>query len=437
MNFRKRYKISKSTHLNLSGGGIGLSWSIIPGLSYSFNSKGIYRNTSIPGTGFYSRKKVAGWNDFCKDTQEDSKPSTITLTLNIDVTADDDNVIHVKTTYSDTGEDVEEERMQQIRKQEVYKEALAETYVEFVQEFNDKTEELTDIYKLTASPMSEFVVRGILEELTPVFIEPQTYQEPEPEVEQIRAELQAEAERQINPVLFWTAKSKREAYIAEHLSERVAQAMHVWKTDKEAFDKQEAQRVKESNAQIQQQHDEEMSQLAYLLKDDGVSVSDKIDGFIEKLELPIDVELDYDYDEKSKSLYVDLLLPSIEIMPNRKAALLATGKPSVKSKTKYELNNDYMTCVVGVAFFIASALYNTTTSIDKMLVNGFSTRISGATGNMEETAIYSVVFNREQFSQINYQKINPVDALTAFPCHIDLLKTMEYKSIQPFTKDEI
>ena len=58
-NYRKRIKIAPGIHLNLSKGGV--STSIGPkGAKISIGKNGTYLNTSIPGTGLYSRQKISG-----------------------------------------------------------------------------------------------------------------------------------------------------------------------------------------------------------------------------------------------------------------------------------------------------------------------------------------------------------------------------------------
>ena len=58
-NYRKRIKIAPGIHLNLSKGGV--STSIGPkGAKISIGKNGTYLNTSIPGTGLYSRQKILG-----------------------------------------------------------------------------------------------------------------------------------------------------------------------------------------------------------------------------------------------------------------------------------------------------------------------------------------------------------------------------------------
>lgn len=60
-NYRKRIKIAPGVHLNFSKGGV--STSIGPkGAKISIGKNGTYLNTSIPGTGLYSRDKLSGGN---------------------------------------------------------------------------------------------------------------------------------------------------------------------------------------------------------------------------------------------------------------------------------------------------------------------------------------------------------------------------------------
>ena len=70
-NYRKRIKIFPGVHLNISKGEV--STSIGPkGYNVSVGKKGTYLNTSIPGTGFYSRRSFSSKhkknNDNCQST---------------------------------------------------------------------------------------------------------------------------------------------------------------------------------------------------------------------------------------------------------------------------------------------------------------------------------------------------------------------------------
>ena len=79
-NFRKRIKIAPGIHLNLSKSGI--STSVGPkGAKISVGKNGTYLNTSIPGTGLYSRKKLSG-NSFNYNIKSNNYHSKTNTTMN-------------------------------------------------------------------------------------------------------------------------------------------------------------------------------------------------------------------------------------------------------------------------------------------------------------------------------------------------------------------
>ena len=57
--FRKRIRIAKGIHLNVSKSGTSLS--VGPrGAKVTIGKKGVYANVGIPGTGLYARQKISG-----------------------------------------------------------------------------------------------------------------------------------------------------------------------------------------------------------------------------------------------------------------------------------------------------------------------------------------------------------------------------------------
>ena len=61
IRFRKRIKIIKGVHLNISKSGTSLS--VGPrGAKVTIGKKGVYANVGIPGTGIYTRQKISGVN---------------------------------------------------------------------------------------------------------------------------------------------------------------------------------------------------------------------------------------------------------------------------------------------------------------------------------------------------------------------------------------
>lgn len=58
MNFRKKIRITNRITINLTPSEITVTVGIIKGISINIGRKGIYLNTSFPGTGIYDRRKI-------------------------------------------------------------------------------------------------------------------------------------------------------------------------------------------------------------------------------------------------------------------------------------------------------------------------------------------------------------------------------------------
>ena len=62
MRFRKRVKVFPGFSLNFSSSGISSTIGV-RGASINFSKRGTYFNSGIPGTGFYDRQKIGGFQN--------------------------------------------------------------------------------------------------------------------------------------------------------------------------------------------------------------------------------------------------------------------------------------------------------------------------------------------------------------------------------------
>ena len=157
-----------------------------------------------------------------------------------------------------------------------------------------------------------------------------------------------------------------------------------------------------------------------------------LDNFLHSITLPVNFTVSYEYDDKNGILTVDLDLPEIEDLPTSKASTLASGKVKIKNKTQKELKEQYLICVTGLAFFFSSHFFNLSTRINKVLISGFTQRISKKTGQLTDEYIYSVLFTREEFAQLVIKDLIPYFAIEQFEHKINYSKTFELMTIEPF-----
>lgn len=149
--------------------------------------------------------------------------------------------------------------------------------------------------------------------------------------------------------------------------------------------------------------------------------------------MPVDFSANADYNTEKHIVYLDIDLPEIEMMPNKKATELSSGKLSVKDKTSKELRYDYSRCVAGMAFYLSGLAFNVSTEVEKIVVSGYTQRISSKTGNIQDDYVYSILFDRNAFANLNFNNIEPIDAIKNFENRVNISSTFEMKTIMPFT----
>ena len=434
MAFRKRKRIAKGMHLNLSGSGIGFSYRLFPGLSFSINKEGLYCNTSIPGTGFYSRNKVTETNDNQKDTPSDlahvssknALPKSSIIEVAVDVQANNDGSFTYKLYDLDGNENksiIVESRVTASRQ---FKEII-------VNAINDRTNELTDIYKLTARPLTAIDMEKKVEEVKPVDIAAKTYDIEKPTYESVKKKLMAEAKKEIRSLFFWTNSNKREAYVSKMLEPTFKTELSKWESAKNDFDQKQKEIV--NNAILE--YENAQKTFDGFINGEEDYINDSIDNLLACLKVPFDFSINYEYLATNKILRIQLDLPEIEDFPKKKASLLATEEMSIKDKGKVEFYRDYATSVCGMAFFFSGMMFNISLNIRAIEISAYTQRINKATGIEEDSFIYSVIFNRGHFARINFGAIDPIEALKAQPNKSKILKSFEMREIVPYTEEEI
>lgn len=165
-------------------------------------------------------------------------------------------------------------------------------------------------------------------------------------------------------------------------------------------------------------------------------MEDKLDAWLSELDLPVEFNLDYEYSEENQCMMVDLDLPEIEDLPDTKAVEMADGSVKERQKSLKDLRADYVRCVFGMAVFFAGNILNISPYIEKVCVSAYTQR-RNRKGDLADQYIYSVLFRREGFARIDYEKIDPVEFCMEFKNRCNIAATGEMKEIEPYADADI
>ena len=108
----------------------------------------------------------------------------------------------------------------------------------------------------------------------------------------------------------------------------------------------------------------------------------------------------------------------------------ASGQKS-KAKTQKQAALDYSTCVCGLAFFFSGMFFNVSTKIKQICISGYTQRLNKKTNVINNDYVFSVQFDRDTFSRIDYRNINPVEQIQRFPHLLNITASNVMKTINP------
>ncbi len=431
MRFRKRIRICKGVNLNLSKSGISASIGT-RGASVTIGKNGIYGNCGIPNTGIYDRKKIVSYNNSSTNRYATSSP--IKTYFNISVSLDEKGA-PILEVFDQQGAIITDEKIiNKVKRDSQYKEKILQLSQKKKTEVENQLYSLINIFKLTECPILDphpFEVK--LKALKQQKYTRQSYNIPQPIIDNIRNKLEKEAKKNVSSILFWTTNTKRKQYVTERLDQQFAAALSRWEIDKELYEGSEKSKEKAKNKQYTEAYNDRKSELEGFLNGWDKYVTQRIDEILSQIELPINFSIDYDYKEADGKLLIDLDLPEVEDMPTTKVNELASGKISIKNKTSKEISNDYATCVCGLAFYFAGLLFNISIKIKEIEVSGYTQRIDSKDGNIKDDYIYVVRFDRDSFANIEYKNIAPIESIQLFPHVLNISKTFIFKTIDPKT----
>lgn len=435
MRYRKRVKIAKGIYVNLSGSGASLSMGV-RGASVTAGKKGTYLNTGIPGTGIYNRQKIGGGSTETKSSGYLSGSSSAPqMKINVELNLDDKGSPILRLTDSSGSKITDESIIRKVKRGEQYKQGVEKLIAKKREEVEDNLKNFIEIYKSTPDLYVQSQIQDELSNLTPRQYERRNFTESEPLIDDVKKDLVIEAKQKINKLFFWNNKKLRTEYVANNLKTRHHGLLDKWGQRKYDFELKQDKIETEQNTIFKEEYESIKIDLENYLEGGEDYVSNKIEVILNEITLPVDFSIDYEYTKNKSSLFIDLDLPEIEDMPTEKVNTLASGKISVKGKTQKEIKQEYAQCVSGIAFYFSGLFFNISSKINTIQISGYTQRVSKKTGNIEDDYVYSIKFQRDKFETLNFDNIDPIEAFKNFEHEMNLTKTLELKTIEPFVME--
>jgi Protein of unknown function (DUF4236) len=442
--FRKSIRLAPGVRLNFGKRGMSISAGV-KGASVTLGSRGTYANMSIPGTGVSYRTRLGGASEARRLERQQYRLEREMQRLeaeqrrqkalsNVKLRLKDDGSMDVEDAF---GNPLSRADMRLLWEQ---KEDLIREWLKTnTDEINGDVELLTRIHEDTPNANAE-----------PEYVA-QPFDEPKPEGPSLPT-LEARPEREVLPPLgffsrlFALRRKKHEQEYAR-LEQEYGNALKAWENrcaEKEALYQSEVkaweQAIADWEARKSQHETNELQKAAdycRALREDLSLMNSMLEKALESLAWPRETLVDFAISSDSKDVWLDVDLPEIEDLPQRVASLTASErKLNIKSKSQKQLRQEYSTHIHGIAFRLAGTAFASLPSSEKVMVSGYSQRLDKATGKVDDDYLYSVVIDRQRFSQINFEAletIDPIGAIEVFELRRQMTSTGIFKAIEPFT----
>ena len=296
-----------------------------------------------------------------------------------------------------------------------------------------------------------------------------SFDEIEPTIESVSDTLVEEAKETISAFLPWKQSKLRKAYVSENLDERFKEEHEAWKSKKDEFESlqkellDKAESKRKTVSELRQSKNDYIRNRTKELFDAEVktweiergefyntflmSLQNVIDGdkdyvitAISSLfpdeELPMEYFVDFVYEEEKGKVMIDLDLPEIEDIPEKKIVLTPSGKKSIRMKGQTDLRSDYANCVFGLAMYVANSIFNVSLKVQEIEISGFTQRKEANSAVATDQYVFLVDFNRDLFSKIDFKRLTSIQIMDFFQHCFNMTKSFDMKQIDLSTAND-
>ncbi len=451
VRYRKSVSLGKGARINFSKSGPSLSFGR-KGASINIGKRGTYLNLGLPGTGFSTRTKIAGSSSRgshakgARTSSASHKPLSPERSRALEIlrahskggnsarlAVDVSDMGEIIFYFADTNEQITDKAvLREVKKMPEVKAGIEQLKVrqqEIWRELQSSSEEASsefiEIYKLTPRVISERTLSNRLARLEPSKYERPLFPKPEPSQDEIRDALEAEARQNVTGL--FGKKRKIEEYVSGQWADFSEAYVAAWRRERWSFEREQDEIERLENDRLQMEYEQEKARLESVLGKDDEAIADLVEDWLIDLTIPADVSAQTDCIDGK--VYLDLDLPEIEDLPQTTTKQLKSGQVKVVNKTQKQLKQEYATCVLGLAFFLAASIFNLNLNITEVEISGYTQR-RNKDGDIVDDYIYSVRFPREKFRKM--EVTDPIGDIAEFENRMKLSNAFSFGRIKPY-----
>lgn len=280
-----------------------------------------------------------------------------------------------------------------------YKPAVGDISIKMVSAFEKRDAEFTAMHKKAARMQKLSEHQKKIDALSPQQYERESFPLSRPRREDVRRELEAEAETRI-VALYEDKLNERTAFINEHEKDAMAARLRAYEEVQAFFIDIQDDKETRANALFQKEYERQKKEIEDYINGEPSLTEQNIRMILGELTLPYRVEICCDYNENLGLLNTDIEFYGDMNLPTNKTNILASGKISVKDKLVKEMEQFKTETIVSMIYYVAASLFNAS-------INIRTQRIAVWLDGKREGLIW-IQFDRNQFSKLSMRTVNPM-----------------------------
>lgn len=293
------------------------------------------------------------------------------------------------------------------RRTNEYKSAYKEVTANMLQVYEENTRAYTYLHENMPSVESVVKLKNDLMTLSPQKYERGHFDFRKPTKDDIEKDLLEEA-KNIN---FDKTKTNghvdEKMFVKEHINEMIEVRQQAWQEACDFFNKIEDAREERENTRLFAEYKSLYNRKKEYIEGNESVVKQELLNLCGKVSVPYNLSLSFAYNQTTHILETSIIVEDGISVPITKAAILASGKISIKNKLVRETITEKTNSAISLTYFLAAHLFNVSPNIQYL-------RLSLYERNKQNPLLW-VEFEREKFICVNPYRVGVLSDILSYP----------------------
>lgn len=293
------------------------------------------------------------------------------------------------------------------RRTNEYKSAFKEVTANMLQVYEENTRAYTYLHENMPSVESVVKLKNDLMTLSPQKYERGHFDFRKPTKDDIEKDLLEEA-KNIN---FDKTKTNghvdEKMFVKEHINEMIEVRQQAWQEACDFFNKIEDAREERENTRLFAEYKSLYNRKKEYIDGNESVVKQELLNLCGKVSVPYNLSISFAYNQTTHILETSIIVEDGISVPITKAAILASGKISIKNKLVRETITEKTNSAISLTYFLAAHLFNVSPNIQYL-------RLSLYERNKQNPLLW-VEFEREKFICVNPYRVGVLSDILSYP----------------------